>query len=125
MDAIESETQVLARPKRAPLSFRGYLALVLSVVIGAVSWTIMLGANTYFGDGSTTKLPLPGILAEPALWLFEILPIAIPLVIAVDIVGGWRGGRNRIASIVGGVVLFSPLLFVLVDSALSAIFFHD
>jgi hypothetical protein len=100
------------RRRRLTITFRGYLAVGLSLIVAAGLWAQLVEADSLFGIEGPT-VPFPSFISPLAL-LFVVSPIAILVTIVVDILAGVHGGQNRLAGGVGGMLLLSPILWLVI-----------
>lgn len=99
MQATVTDTR--DRTDRAPVSARGWIALALSLVATFATLAAIMPLAT--GSG-VPVLPWGALqpLFGPALYL--CWPIIFAAII-VDLAAGIRGGNNRAAALVGGILL--------------------
>jgi hypothetical protein len=100
--------------KNRGVSRRGYIALTVSALIAAFLWYVMADGTHLFASENPTQFPLPSPFSSAVFWVFYVVPLAIPTAIVLDIVGGLKGGPNRVVSVIGGVLLSSPAIYVAV-----------
>lgn len=106
-DQINDQRIRPATRRKAQLSFRGYLALILNVIVAAGLWAQLLASGSLYGVEGPT-VPFPSFISPLAVLIF-VSPCALVVGVVVNIIAGVRGGPNRLAGIIGGLLLLSTI----------------
>jgi hypothetical protein len=107
-----------ARTKGPRVTRIGYFALGLSIAAALGLYGQIVAVNSVDLFVWVDSLPEGGYSLFYGVFHYYILSSSIAA-ITVDIVAGTRGRGNRIAGVVGGLLVLSPLVFMLVVLGLS------
>lgn len=112
MTGASTDGDVQTPAKSSRITRIGYFAIGLSIVAALGLWARIVAANSVDLFVWVESLPEDGYVLFYGTFDRVILFFSVAAVV-VDIIAGTRGRGNRIAGVVGGLLVLSPFLYML------------
>lgn len=118
-DPAIAKYEVSAIAKRRPSTF-SWISFWLSLIVTGGLWTFWAAAATGdISDNSDLLWPEPWVSIAGVFMIIGIFGLIPAIIIAI--IAGVRGGGSRRVAMIGGFLLLTPLVWLLIPSIISSI----